>query len=134
MSGVLVDEPGHRLSEWKGLRQTLLHTTFVRFLPMQAKIYDRDGRSLGEFVRGDMYIRDARNTKVCCMLLSRIFDKPPTWDKPASIVASQQRVHSTQALPFPSLCHGRATSAVSPVDSGTPPTASRQSRPARTER
>ncbi|KAG2434016.1 hypothetical protein HYH02_012476 [Chlamydomonas schloesseri] len=29
----------------------------------QAKIYDRDGRALGEFVRGDMYIRDARNTK-----------------------------------------------------------------------
>ncbi|KXZ47241.1 hypothetical protein GPECTOR_37g247 [Gonium pectorale] len=29
----------------------------------QAKIYDRDGRSLGEFIRGDMYIRDARNTK-----------------------------------------------------------------------
>ncbi|KAG2425173.1 hypothetical protein HXX76_013927 [Chlamydomonas incerta] len=29
----------------------------------QAKIYDRDGRALGEFIRGDMYIRDARNTK-----------------------------------------------------------------------
>ncbi|GBF89454.1 hypothetical protein Rsub_02026 [Raphidocelis subcapitata] len=29
----------------------------------QAKIYDRDGREKGEFVRGDMYIRDARNTK-----------------------------------------------------------------------
>ncbi|KAG2487343.1 hypothetical protein HYH03_014059 [Edaphochlamys debaryana] len=29
----------------------------------QAKMYDRDGRALGEFVRGDMYIRDARNTK-----------------------------------------------------------------------
>ncbi|PNW83794.1 hypothetical protein CHLRE_04g217750v5 [Chlamydomonas reinhardtii] len=29
----------------------------------QAKIYDRDGRALGEFIRGDMYIRDSRNTK-----------------------------------------------------------------------
>ncbi|CAI5481558.1 unnamed protein product [Closterium sp. Yama58-4] len=29
----------------------------------QAKVYDRDGRSKGEFVRGDMYIRDLRNTK-----------------------------------------------------------------------
>ncbi|KIY94244.1 putative Gastrulation defective protein 1 like protein [Monoraphidium neglectum] len=29
----------------------------------QAKIYDRDGREKGEFIRGDMYIRDMRNTK-----------------------------------------------------------------------
>ncbi|GFR46159.1 hypothetical protein Agub_g7687 [Astrephomene gubernaculifera] len=29
----------------------------------QAKLYDRDGRCQGEFVRGDMYIRDARNTR-----------------------------------------------------------------------
>ncbi|GMH33543.1 hypothetical protein BSKO_01377 [Bryopsis sp. KO-2023] len=29
----------------------------------QAKIYDRDGKTLGEFIRGDMYIRDMRNTK-----------------------------------------------------------------------
>ncbi|XP_047093035.1 WD repeat-containing protein 70-like [Lolium rigidum] len=29
----------------------------------QAKIYDRDGLSLGEFVKGDMYIRDLKNTK-----------------------------------------------------------------------
>ncbi|CAN4113715.1 unnamed protein product [Withania somnifera] len=29
----------------------------------QAKIYDRDGLTLGEFVRGDMYIRDLKNTK-----------------------------------------------------------------------
>lgn len=29
----------------------------------QAKIYDRDGKPRGEFVRGDMYIRDMRNTK-----------------------------------------------------------------------
>ena len=35
----------------------LLHPT------LQAKIYDRDGRALGEFIRGDMYIRDSRNTK-----------------------------------------------------------------------
>eukprot|EP00873_Tetraselmis_striata_P012673 jgi/Tetstr1/432937/TSEL_022277.t1 len=27
------------------------------------KVYDRDGRELGEFPRGDMYIRDFRNTK-----------------------------------------------------------------------
>ncbi|GAB2298556.1 hypothetical protein Dimus_032623 [Dionaea muscipula] len=29
----------------------------------QAKIYDRDGLSIGEFVKGDMYIRDLKNTK-----------------------------------------------------------------------
>eukprot|EP00798_Chlamydomonas_sp_ICE-L_P004303 gene4303-14413_t len=29
----------------------------------QAKIYDRDGKSQGEFIRGDMYIRDQKNTK-----------------------------------------------------------------------
>ena len=29
----------------------------------QPKIYDRDGHELGEFVKGDMYIRDLRNTK-----------------------------------------------------------------------
>jgi WD40 repeat protein len=27
------------------------------------QIYDRDGATQGEFVRGDMYIRDAKNTK-----------------------------------------------------------------------
>ncbi|XP_031486084.1 uncharacterized protein LOC116254687 [Nymphaea colorata] len=29
----------------------------------QAKIFDRDGLTLGEFVRGDMYLRDLKNTK-----------------------------------------------------------------------
>lgn len=29
----------------------------------QAKIYDRDGLTVGEFVKGDMYIRDLKNTK-----------------------------------------------------------------------
>ncbi|GLJ05291.1 hypothetical protein SUGI_0015510 [Cryptomeria japonica] len=29
----------------------------------QAKIYDRDGLTLGEFVKGDMYLRDLKNTK-----------------------------------------------------------------------
>jgi hypothetical protein len=29
----------------------------------QPKIYDRDGRELGEFNKGDMYIRDLKNTK-----------------------------------------------------------------------
>lgn len=28
-----------------------------------AKIYDRDGLTLGEFIKGDMYIRDLKNTK-----------------------------------------------------------------------
>eukprot|EP00877_Chromochloris_zofingiensis_P012178 jgi/Chrzof1/7213/Cz02g14300.t1 len=28
-----------------------------------AKVYDRDGKERGEFVRGDMYIRDMKNTK-----------------------------------------------------------------------
>lgn len=29
----------------------------------QAKIYDRDAHVRGEFMRGDMYIRDMKNTK-----------------------------------------------------------------------
>ncbi|XP_073101651.1 uncharacterized protein [Elaeis guineensis] len=29
----------------------------------QAKIFDRDGLTLGEFIKGDMYIRDLKNTK-----------------------------------------------------------------------
>jgi len=29
----------------------------------QAKLYDRNGLTLGEFMRGDMYIRDMKNTK-----------------------------------------------------------------------
>ncbi|KAL8143010.1 hypothetical protein V2J09_016042 [Rumex salicifolius] len=29
----------------------------------QAKIYDRDGITIGEFMKGDMYIRDLKNTK-----------------------------------------------------------------------
>eukprot|EP00879_Flechtneria_rotunda_P007172 GHRR01007527.1.p1 GENE.GHRR01007527.1~~GHRR01007527.1.p1 ORF type:complete len:743 (+),score=231.29 GHRR01007527.1:361-2589(+) len=29
----------------------------------QPRVYDRDGKLLGEFVRGDMYIRDMKNTK-----------------------------------------------------------------------
>ncbi|XP_074268443.1 uncharacterized protein LOC141591854 [Silene latifolia] len=29
----------------------------------QAKIFDRDGLTIGEFVKGDMYIRDLKNTK-----------------------------------------------------------------------
>eukprot|EP00195_Chlamydomonas_chlamydogama_P015841 CAMPEP_0202913062 /NCGR_PEP_ID=MMETSP1392-20130828/59433_1 /ASSEMBLY_ACC=CAM_ASM_000868 /TAXON_ID=225041 /ORGANISM="Chlamydomonas chlamydogama, Strain SAG 11-48b" /LENGTH=510 /DNA_ID=CAMNT_0049604183 /DNA_START=1 /DNA_END=1533 /DNA_ORIENTATION=+ len=29
----------------------------------KAKLFDRDGKTLGEFVRGDMYIRDLKNTK-----------------------------------------------------------------------
>ncbi|XP_057548839.1 uncharacterized protein LOC130827205 isoform X1 [Amaranthus tricolor] len=29
----------------------------------QAKIYDRDGLTIGEFMKGDMYIRDLKNTK-----------------------------------------------------------------------
>lgn len=29
----------------------------------QLQIYDRDGLSLGEFMKGDMYIRDLKNTK-----------------------------------------------------------------------
>eukprot|EP00227_Mantoniella_beaufortii_P014791 CAMPEP_0197584682 /NCGR_PEP_ID=MMETSP1326-20131121/7216_1 /TAXON_ID=1155430 /ORGANISM="Genus nov. species nov., Strain RCC2288" /LENGTH=710 /DNA_ID=CAMNT_0043149089 /DNA_START=43 /DNA_END=2175 /DNA_ORIENTATION=+ len=32
----------------------------------QPKIYDRDGRELGEFNKGDMYIRDLKNTKGHC--------------------------------------------------------------------
>ena len=32
----------------------------------QPKIYDRDGREIGEFTKGDMYIRDLKNTKGHC--------------------------------------------------------------------
>jgi WD40 repeat protein len=32
----------------------------------QPKIFDRDGRELGEFDKGDMYIRDLKNTKGHC--------------------------------------------------------------------
>ncbi|CAI5486032.1 unnamed protein product [Closterium sp. Naga37s-1] len=51
-------------------------SSFVRMMPQGdedilrrldtyflSQVYDRDGRSKGEFVRGDMYIRDLRNTK-----------------------------------------------------------------------
>ena len=34
------------------------------FTILQAKIYDRDAHTRGEFIRGDMYIRDMKNTKV----------------------------------------------------------------------
>lgn len=27
------------------------------------KVYDRDGKEQGQFIRGDMYIRDMKNTK-----------------------------------------------------------------------
>lgn len=29
----------------------------------QPKIFDREGHALGQFVKGDMYIRDLKNTK-----------------------------------------------------------------------
>ncbi|GIM09200.1 hypothetical protein Vretimale_13055 [Volvox reticuliferus] len=52
----------------------------------QAKIYDRDGRSLGEFVRGDMYIRDARNTKGHISGLTGGWWHPPTATPPSQAV------------------------------------------------
>lgn len=49
------------------LRSLSWSPTADRFLCVtgsaQAKIYDRDGLTLGEFVKGDMYIRDLKNTK-----------------------------------------------------------------------
>lgn len=30
---------------------------------MQPKVYSRDGKEVGEFPKGDMYIRDLKNTK-----------------------------------------------------------------------
>jgi len=38
---------------------------FALTLPfvLLSQIYDRDGLTLGEFVKGDMYIRDLKNTK-----------------------------------------------------------------------
>ncbi|XP_047315878.1 WD repeat-containing protein 70-like [Impatiens glandulifera] len=54
-------------SEGHQVRTLSWSPTADRFLCVtgsaQAKIYDRDGLTLGEFVKGDMYIRDLKNTK-----------------------------------------------------------------------
>ncbi|KAF3436076.1 hypothetical protein FNV43_RR23168 [Rhamnella rubrinervis] len=54
-------------SEGHQVRNLSWSPTSDRFLCVtgsaQAKIYDRDGLTLGEFVKGDMYIRDLKNTK-----------------------------------------------------------------------
>ncbi|KAF6144400.1 hypothetical protein GIB67_024627 [Kingdonia uniflora] len=54
-------------SEGHQVRSVSWSPTSDRFLCVtgsaQAKIYDRDGLTLGEFVKGDMYIRDLKNTK-----------------------------------------------------------------------
>ncbi|KAL6505292.1 hypothetical protein OROGR_025109 [Orobanche gracilis] len=54
-------------SEGHQIRGLSWSPTADRFLCVtgsaQAKIYDRDGLPLGEFVKGDMYIRDLKNTK-----------------------------------------------------------------------
>lgn len=54
-------------SEGHQVRNISWSPTADRFLCVtgsaQAKIYDRDGLTLGEFVKGDMYIRDLKNTK-----------------------------------------------------------------------
>lgn len=39
------------------------HSDPTDALPALVQIYDRDGLTLGEFVKGDMYIRDLKNTK-----------------------------------------------------------------------
>jgi hypothetical protein len=33
---------------------------------LQPKVYTREGKELGEFPKGDMYIRDMKNTKGEC--------------------------------------------------------------------
>ncbi|XP_062148051.1 uncharacterized protein LOC133856989 [Alnus glutinosa] len=54
-------------SEGHQVRNISWSPTADRFLCVtgsaQAKIYDRDGLTLGEFIKGDMYIRDLKNTK-----------------------------------------------------------------------
>ncbi|KAJ0970401.1 hypothetical protein J5N97_023278 [Dioscorea zingiberensis] len=54
-------------SEGHQVRSLSWSPTADRFLCVtgsaQAKIYDRDGLTLGEFIKGDMYIRDLKNTK-----------------------------------------------------------------------
>ncbi|CAA6666491.1 unnamed protein product [Spirodela intermedia] len=54
-------------SEGHQVRSISWSPTSDRFLCVtgsaQAKIYDRDGLTLGEFIKGDMYIRDLKNTK-----------------------------------------------------------------------
>ncbi|KAH9327103.1 hypothetical protein KI387_007281, partial [Taxus chinensis] len=54
-------------SEGHQVRSLSWSPTSDRFLCVtgsaQAKIYDRDGLTLGEFVKGDMYLRDLKNTK-----------------------------------------------------------------------
>lgn len=44
------------------LRQLMIWAQ-LRFVFHEFQIYDRDGLTLGEFVKGDMYIRDLKNTK-----------------------------------------------------------------------
>ncbi len=54
---VCLDEPSVSLS-------LQLSWLVLPLSALQAKIYDRDGHAKGEFIRGDMYIRDMKNTKV----------------------------------------------------------------------
>lgn len=54
-------------SEGHQLRALSWSPTADKFLAVtgsaQAKIYDKDGFTQGEFIKGDMYIRDLKNTK-----------------------------------------------------------------------
>jgi WD40 repeat protein len=45
---------------WSEPRQGLWNSRLFLFV---SQIFDRDGLTLGEFVKGDMYIRDLKNTK-----------------------------------------------------------------------
>ncbi|KAL6516219.1 hypothetical protein OROGR_019524 [Orobanche gracilis] len=52
-----------RMYDFQGMNARLQSFRQIEPSEAQAKIYDRDGLPLGEFVKGDMYIRDLKNTK-----------------------------------------------------------------------
>jgi hypothetical protein len=39
---------------------------------LQPKVYTREGKELGEFPKGDMYIRDLKNTKGECVRVHKL--------------------------------------------------------------
>lgn len=49
---------GSNITSWDTSNRCYLTQSFASH-----QIYDRDGLTLGEFIKGDMYIRDLKNTK-----------------------------------------------------------------------
>ncbi|GJT60609.1 hypothetical protein Tco_1004142, partial [Tanacetum coccineum] len=69
VSSLAIDHSGSRIDPSEGHQVCSLSwsPSANRFLCVtgsaQAKIYDRDGLTMGEFMKGDTYIRDRKNTK-----------------------------------------------------------------------